>query len=193
MLEWVMGSNIEWVHSNQQPQNRFNAKWLCNCKWKSKEVVLVFKADCSKSKEGPYRDVKSHSETSRERSPAGSLQWVCGEKLSTHLELSLCVISGIHSISDWFQEFVFLSITNTRGNTGQVEKYRIEPLILQGQTHLSLLNFLFLLLQKSRWDASNVLLGTQHQGPEVLHELPRIFTIQESRQVYLHHLAIRML
>lgn len=60
-------------------------------------------------------------------------------------------------------------------------------------THLSLPNFLLLLFQKSRGDASNVVLGTKQQGPKILHELPCILSIQEACQVDLHHLAIRVL
>lgn len=69
-------------------------------------------------------------------------------------------------------------------NTGKVR---------EGDAHLSLSNLLFFLLQKSRGDASNVLLGTEQQGPKILHELPSILAIQESCQVDLHHLAIWVL
>lgn len=62
-----------------------------------------------------------------------------------------------------------------------------------GEPHLSLFNFLFLLFQKSRGYASNVLLGTQQQRPQVLHKLPSIFPIQEASQVDLHHLGIWVL
>lgn len=61
------------------------------------------------------------------------------------------------------------------------------------EAHLSLFNFLFLLFQKSRGDASYVILGTQQQGPQVLHELTGILPVQEACQVDLHHLAVRML
>lgn len=63
----------------------------------------------------------------------------------------------------------------------------------EGDAHLSLSNFLFLLFKKSRGDASNVLLGTQQQGPQILHELSGILPIQEACQVDLHHLAIWVL
>lgn len=65
--------------------------------------------------------------------------------------------------------------------------------LMQGESHLSLFDFLFLLLQEDRRDAGDVLLGTEQQGPQVLHELPGILPVQEARQVDLHHLAIGVL
>lgn len=67
-----------------------------------------------------------------------------------------------------------------------------QKFLLRG-AHLSLPNFLLFLFQKSRGDASNVVLGTKQQGPKILHELPCILSIQEACQVDLHHLAIRVL
>ena len=63
----------------------------------------------------------------------------------------------------------------------------------QGEAYLSLFNFLFLLFQKSRGYASDVVLGTQQQGPQVPHELPGVLPIQEACQVDLHHLTIWVL
>lgn len=63
----------------------------------------------------------------------------------------------------------------------------------EGDAHLSLSNFLFLLFQESRGNSSNVVLGTQQQGPQIFHELPRILPVQEACQVDLHHLAIWVL
>lgn len=59
--------------------------------------------------------------------------------------------------------------------------------------YLSLSDFLLLLFQESRGDTSNVVLGTEQQGPQILHELARILSIQEACQVDLHHLTIRVL
>lgn len=58
---------------------------------------------------------------------------------------------------------------------------------------LSELDLLFLLFEEGGRDSCDVLLGTQQQGPEVLHELTRILPIQETGQVNLHHLTIWIL
>lgn len=61
------------------------------------------------------------------------------------------------------------------------------------EAHLSLSDFLLLLLQEGRGDAGDVFLGAQQQGPQVFHELSGILSIQEPCQVDLHHLAVWML
>ena len=59
--------------------------------------------------------------------------------------------------------------------------------------HLSLFDLLLLLFQEGRGDACDVLLGTEQQGPQVFHELSGVLSVQEARQVNLHHLAVRVL
>lgn len=59
--------------------------------------------------------------------------------------------------------------------------------------NLSLFDLLFLLLKESCRDSSDVLLCAQQQWPEVLHELAGVLTIQETRQVDLHHFTVRVL
>lgn len=65
--------------------------------------------------------------------------------------------------------------------------------LVKKHSYLSLPDFLLLLFQESRGDASNVVLGTEQQGPQILHELARILSIQEACQVDLHHLTIGVL
>lgn len=67
------------------------------------------------------------------------------------------------------------------------------PNWIQKHNHLSLSNFLLLLFQEGRGDTSNVVLGTEQQGPQIPHELTRILSIQEACQVDLHHLTIGVL
>lgn len=69
----------------------------------------------------------------------------------------------------------------------------LAPNLVKRHSYLSLPDFLLLLFQESRGDTSNVVLGTEQQGPQILHELASILSIQEACQVDLHHLTIGVL
>ena len=59
--------------------------------------------------------------------------------------------------------------------------------------YLSFLDLLLLLLEESCWDSSDVLLGACEELPQFRHECQGIFSIEESRQVDLHILWVRVL